>query len=98
MCKNLVSGGLLLTAADGTILRANRTFCRLIGHEASELGGRRRIQDLLTMGGRMFHQTHWGRLLQIQGTVPELKLQAVHRKGRMLLPLNKPLETQAVAA
>jgi PAS domain S-box-containing protein len=71
--------GLVLPGPGGTILRANRTFCRQIGYEAAELSGQRRLQDLLTAGGRMFHQTHWGPLLQMQGTVAEVKLQALHR-------------------
>ena len=73
--------GLLVTGTDGTILRANETFCRWIGRTADELTGRQRLQDLLTMGGRVFHQTHWSPLLQIQGSVAEMKLEFVHREG-----------------
>ncbi|MGI4815475.1 MAG: hybrid sensor histidine kinase/response regulator, partial [Janthinobacterium lividum] len=43
--------------------------------------GQRRLQDLLTMGGRVFHQTHWAPLLQIQGSVAEVKLAMTHRDG-----------------
>src|SRR5438045_9060217 len=73
--------GLLLTGVDGTILRVNRTFCRWIGMSAEELCDRRRMQDLLTMGGRIFHQTHWAPLLQMQGSVAEVKVDVVHRDG-----------------
>jgi sigma-B regulation protein RsbU (phosphoserine phosphatase) len=76
--------GLLVTAADGRILRANRTFCRWLGHEPSALVGQRRLQDLLTMGGRIFHQTHWQPLLQLQGSVAEVKLDLLHRDGHAL--------------
>ena len=34
------------------------------------------------MGGRIFHQTHWAPLLQMQGSVAEVKLEVVHRDGR----------------
>ena len=34
------------------------------------------------MGGRIFHQTHWAPLLQMQGSVAEVKLDLVHRDGR----------------
>ncbi|MEO5881505.1 MAG: PAS domain-containing protein, partial [Caldimonas sp.] len=73
--------GLLLTSVDGTIRRVNRTFCRWTGIPAEELAGRRRMQDLLTMGGRIFHQTHWAPLLQMQGSVAEVKIDVVHRDG-----------------
>src|SRR5476649_1927445 len=56
--------GLLLTLPNGTIKRVNLTFCRWLGMEREALLGRR-IQDLLTMGGKIFHQTHWAPLLQI---------------------------------
>src|SRR3990167_5719294 len=75
------ASGLLLTSTDGTILRANATFCRWIGHDATDLIGQRRVQELFTMGGRVFYQTHWSPLLQIQGSVAEVKLDMVHRDG-----------------
>ena len=73
--------GLLQTDSSGVLLRANRTFCSWIGYRASDLVGRRRLQDLLTMGGRIFHQTHWAPLLQMQGSVSEVKLEILHRDG-----------------
>ncbi|HEX6362832.1 MAG TPA: PAS domain S-box protein, partial [Albitalea sp.] len=73
---------LLLTRPDGTIERVNRTFCRWLGYAPDELVGRRKLQDLLTMGGRIFHQTHWSPLLQMQGSVAEVKLEVLHRDGQ----------------
>jgi signal transduction histidine kinase/CheY-like chemotaxis protein len=69
--------GLLLTRADGTIERVNRTFCHWIGVEPDALVGGRRFADLLTMGGRIFHQTHFMPLLQMQGSVSEVKFDLV---------------------
>lgn len=74
--------GLLITRADGTIVRANPTFLQWLGYEAEELVDRLRVQDLLTAGGRLFHQTHWSPLLQMQGSVAEVKLQLVRRDGQ----------------
>lgn len=76
--------GLLVTAPDGLVLRANRTFCTWVGHEAAALVSRVRMQDLLTMGGRIFHQTHWRPLLEMQGSVREVKLEVLHADGRPL--------------
>ncbi len=76
--------GLLITAPDGLIQRVNRTFCSWVGRDPGELVGRVRLQDLLTMGGRIFHHTHWGPLMQIQGSVSEVKLEVVHRDGDKL--------------
>jgi sigma-B regulation protein RsbU (phosphoserine phosphatase) len=78
---DLAPCGLLRTDAHGGILRVNRTFCRWIGHEPAELAGRR-LQDLLTMGGRIFYQTHLGPLIHMQGSVSEVKLDVIQRDGR----------------
>ena len=56
--------GLLLCTADGTIVQANATFCGWLGYGAGELLGKKKLQDLLTIGGRVFHQTHWLPLMQ----------------------------------
>jgi sigma-B regulation protein RsbU (phosphoserine phosphatase) len=70
--------GLLVTDEDGKILRANRTFCDWLGYTCAELKGMP-FQSLLTMGGRIFHQTHWAPLMRLQGSVAEVKLSLVHR-------------------
>lgn len=78
--------GLVVTQEDGTILRANQTFCHWIGFDSQALIGRR-FQDLLTMGGRIFHQTHWAPLMRMQGSVAEVKLDLVHQDKRCVTML-----------
>ncbi|HWA78239.1 MAG TPA: PAS domain-containing sensor histidine kinase [Polyangiaceae bacterium] len=73
--------GLMQTSEDGTFLDVNRTFCLWLGRAPEELVGKRRFQDLLTPGGRIFHQTHWNPLLHMQGSVSEVKLDLVHQDG-----------------
>lgn len=73
--------GLAQTSSSGTFLRINRTFCSWLGYGADELVGKRRLQDLLTMGGRIFHQTHFAPLLQMQGSISEVKLELMHIDG-----------------
>lgn len=36
------------------------------------------------MGGRIFHQTHWAPLLQMQGSLAEVKLDIIHRDGHAI--------------
>lgn len=74
--------GLLLASATGEVLQVNRTLCRWLGYEPADLVGRKRFQDLLTMGGRIFHQTHLAPLLRMQGSVAEVKLEFVRQDGR----------------
>jgi sigma-B regulation protein RsbU (phosphoserine phosphatase) len=73
--------GLLETSGDGHLQFVNRTFCTWVGRAAEDLVGKLRLQDLLTMGGKIFHQTHWAPLLQMQGSISEVKFDVVHASG-----------------
>lgn len=77
---------LAVTTEDGTILRANAMFGEWLGLSSGELCGRR-FQDLLTMGGRIFHQTHLAPMLRMRGSVSEVKLDLVHHDGHKVTVL-----------
>ena len=73
-CTSTSACGLLVADAGGRILRVNATLCSWLGYSANELAGTKLIQDLLSAGGKVFYQTHWAPLLQMQGSVAEVKL------------------------
>jgi sigma-B regulation protein RsbU (phosphoserine phosphatase) len=74
--------GLLVTSTTGLILKVNRTFCTWVGMTPEELVGLKRLQELFTMGGRIFHQTHWLPTLQMQGSLSEVKFDVRCKDGR----------------
>lgn len=76
--------GLVSTFANGSIESVNRTFCVWFGFSREELIGHKRFQDLLTMGGKIFHQTHWLPLLEMQGSVAEVQLDIKHHDERVI--------------
>ncbi|MBC5783895.1 PAS domain-containing sensor histidine kinase [Ramlibacter sp. USB13] len=78
--------GLLLAAADGRIVGANATLCRWLQYAREDLVGQLRFQELLTMGGRIFWQTHLQPLLRIQASVAEVKLE-LRRKDASGVPV-----------
>ncbi|WP_313960341.1 PP2C family protein-serine/threonine phosphatase [Nocardioides deserti] len=63
--------GFLTTAPDGTVLRVNATFLTWTGRPLEAVVGRRLV-DLLTPGGRIFHETHYAPMLRMQGAVHEI--------------------------
>ncbi len=73
--------GYLSTLPDGVILRANQTFLTWTGYTREELLSGRRLQDLLTVGGKIFYETHLGPLLRMQGFLNEIQLELVTRSG-----------------
>ena len=73
---------LIITSKAGLILRANATFCEWLGYPKDQLVGRRKLQELLTIGGRIFHQTHWMPLLEMQRSVSEVKLEFATADGK----------------
>ena len=87
--------GLMVTDTQGGILQVNATLCSWVGHAADELVGCRKLQDLFTVGGRIFHQTHWMPILQIQGSISEVKFELCHGDGRRLTVMLNAVRRQA---
>ena len=76
--------GYLSTTPDGTIIKANATFLSLTGYTRDELIGRRRFVELLTAGGRIYHETHYAPMLRMQGAAREIALDLVCADSRRL--------------
>lgn len=76
--------GYVSALPDGTIVKVNQTFLTWTGYRREELVGHRRLQDLLTAGGRIFHETHYAPLLRMQGQVREIAVDMVCADDRRL--------------
>ncbi|MGW7608756.1 PP2C family protein-serine/threonine phosphatase [Streptomyces sp. NPDC054766] len=76
--------GYLSTTLDGRIAKINRTLLDWLGYESSDLVGRRDFSDLLTAGGRLYHETHFGPLLRMQGTISGIALELKTADGDRL--------------
>lgn len=74
--------GLLTTSDDGVIMDVNDTFLSWTGFAWADLVGVRRLRDLLTVGGRIFFETHIGPLLVMQGGVSEIAVDIVGANGK----------------
>jgi sigma-B regulation protein RsbU (phosphoserine phosphatase) len=85
--------GYLSTTPDGTIIKVNQTFLDFTGFPRDQLIGRQRFANLLTAGGRIYHETHYVPMLRVTGTAREIALELVAADGRRLpILLNSVLE------
>ncbi|EWM18495.1 PP2C family protein-serine/threonine phosphatase [Kutzneria sp. 744] len=91
--------GYLSTLLDGEIAKINATLLDWLGYAREDLVGRKRFTDLLTVGGRLYHETHFAPLLRMQGQAREIALELVAADGRRLpVLINSTVKTGADGA
>ncbi|MFI5762439.1 PP2C family protein-serine/threonine phosphatase [Streptomyces sp. NPDC051563] len=76
--------GYLSTLLDGRIAKINTTLLDWLGHRREDLVGRRTFSDLLTVGGRLYHETHFAPLLLMQGEISGIALEMKAADGTRL--------------
>jgi len=76
--------GYLSTLLDGRIAKINATLLGWLGYSRDDLVGRRGYAELLTVGSRLFHETHLAPLLRIQGRVDGVALEMQAADGTRL--------------
>ena len=79
--------GYLSTLPDGTIARVNQTFVDWTGRSREALLAGTKFQSLLTIGSRIYYETHYAPLLRMQGFANEIALEVTLADGR-ILPVN----------
>jgi phosphoserine phosphatase RsbU/P len=88
--------GFLSTFPDGQIARVNATLLTWLGYTRGELVGRRYFSDLLTAGGRLYHETHFAPLLAMQGEIGGVALELQAADGsRLPVLVNSAVKTSA---
>jgi len=76
--------GHLVAAPAGGLLLVNATMSKWLLYDRRELLDDVKLQDLLTVGGRLFYHTHLAPLLRMQGSVAEVKLEMRRKDGHVL--------------
>jgi len=73
--------GFLSTNSVGLITRMNQTFLELIGYDAEEVIAQKTLQDLLTIGGKLYYETHYRPLLVHQKEAREISFYLKAKDG-----------------
>ncbi|MFB8118276.1 PP2C family protein-serine/threonine phosphatase [Streptomyces sp. NPDC055962] len=76
--------GYLSTLLDGRIAKINTTLLDWLGYERGDLVGRKNFSELLTVGGRLYHETHFAPLLRMQGEISGIALELKTANGSRL--------------
>ncbi len=76
--------GYLSTLLDGQIAKVNTTLLDWLGYERGDLVGRKHFSDLLSVGGRLYHETHFAPLLRMQGEISGIALELKAADGSRL--------------
>ncbi|MFD5340724.1 PP2C family protein-serine/threonine phosphatase [Streptomyces hawaiiensis] len=76
--------GYLSTLMDGTIAKINTTLLDWLGLDRDAVAGRKRFADLLTVGGKLYHETHFAPLLRMQGELRGIALEMRRQDGSRL--------------
>ncbi|MZF87600.1 SpoIIE family protein phosphatase [Streptomyces sp. SID5643] len=76
--------GYLSTMMDGTIAKINTTLLDWLGLDRAAVVGRKRFTDLLTIGGKLYHETHFAPLLRMQGELRGIALEMRRGDGGRL--------------
>ncbi|MFD7754608.1 SpoIIE family protein phosphatase [Streptomyces sp. NPDC059757] len=76
--------GYLSTLLDGQIAKVNTTLLDWLGYERGDLVGRKHFSDLLSVGGRLYHETHFAPLLRMQGEISGIALELEAADGSRL--------------
>lgn len=76
--------GYLSTTPDGRIAKANATLLDWLGYTREQVVGHMCFADLLTVGGKLYHETHFAPLLAMQGQLSGIALELKAADGTRL--------------
>lgn len=76
--------GYLSTQLDGRIAKVNTTLLNWLGYTRDDLVGRKHFSELLTVGGRLYHETHFAPMLRMQGEISGIALELKAADGSRL--------------
>jgi PAS domain S-box-containing protein len=76
--------GYISTLPDGTIVRVNQTLIDWTQHSHEALLSGTKFQSLLAIGSKIYYETHYAPLLQMQGVANEIAFEIACADGRIM--------------
>src|SRR5687767_6860060 len=76
--------GYISTLPDGTIVRVNQTLLDWTQQSREALLSGTKFQSLLAIGSKIYYETHYAPLLQMQGVANEIAFEMTCADGRIM--------------
>lgn len=73
--------GYLYTMEDGTLIDVNDTFLKFTGYSREEIIENKRFEDFLSIGGKIYYETHFAPLLHMHGEVSQISFDFIRKDG-----------------
>ena len=78
--------GYLFAMEDGTIIDVNDTFLAFTGYSREEIIENKSFEDFLSIGGKIYYETHFAPLLKMHGEVSQINFD-FNRKDQTRFPV-----------
>ncbi|OAV45703.1 ATP-binding protein [Lewinella sp. 4G2] len=78
---DLLPCGVICVDARQRILYANQRCLELLGYSAEEITSNRRFLDLLSIGGKIYFETHYSPKIEMEGGLREINFELVAKAG-----------------
>jgi PAS domain S-box-containing protein len=78
--------GYLYAMEDGTLIEVNDTFLAFTGYSREEIIENKRFEDFLSIGGKIYYETHFAPLLHMLGEVSQISFDFI-RKDETRFPV-----------
>ena len=75
--------GYVTASPDGIISEVNSRFCQWVGYDKKYIIGKK-FSDFLSIGGKIYFETHLAPLLRMQHYFDEIALELCNREGQKL--------------
>jgi PAS domain S-box-containing protein len=76
--------GYFTTSLNGLILKVNDTLLQWLGFQREEVVNQKYFTDFLSIGGKIYHETHYQPLLTMQGFVKEINFDFLTKDGNKI--------------
>ncbi len=84
--------GYFCSLPDGTIIDSNTRFLEFINYEREEVIQKKKLTDLLSVGGKIYFETVYSQILKLGGVVEEINFDFIKKDGTRLPVLINSVE------